>query len=519
MEQPLFPSYMQMKPRVRRRVWDALRIASVVAALALCISLLISSRVGLFLFWGLLIPLLPLLFFVAPGLWRNVCPLAASNQTPRRFGFTAAPQPPPVVREYGYVIAIALFFVLVPARKVLFNTNGAALGDRCCSARWRPRSPAASSSRARAAGAARSARCCRCSASTGRRRSLSFGNSHCEPCVGCAKNCYDFNPRVALPGRPQRPRPLLGRLPQALRRRASPALVLAFFTVHVGSGWRRSRRCTGSLRALHARRASAPFFLLDALLRVSSARDRGRLRRRRARPLLLVRLADLRAPGRPHLLGVARVARPRDRARAERGLDRAHAAKERAFLEEADAPQAVRLGAGGEAALDEAPRARRPEVTIVPDEQRVVVGPGLDAARDRRAARAADRGRLPDGHVRRRPGRVVSGGEHLSPICDDERATLERLGLADTPAWPAAARIAGPVSVSLTPQHAELSGGRPEPGLTGRSTRSIARVVVIGNGIAGVTAADHVRRRHPACEIDLVAASATTSTTAWGSRA
>ena len=23
------------------------------------------------------------------------------------------------------------------------------------------------------------------------------GNNHCQPCVGCAKSCYDFNPRVA----------------------------------------------------------------------------------------------------------------------------------------------------------------------------------------------------------------------------------------------------------------------------------------------------------------------------------
>ena len=35
--------------------------------------------------------------------------------------------------------------------------------------------------------------------------------------------------------------------------------------------------------------------------------------------------------------------------------------------------------------------------------------------------------------------------------------------------------------------------------------RDVKRVVVIGNGIAGVTAADHLRRRHPECEIDLVA--------------
>jgi NAD(P)H-nitrite reductase large subunit len=33
---------------------------------------------------------------------------------------------------------------------------------------------------------------------------------------------------------------------------------------------------------------------------------------------------------------------------------------------------------------------------------------------------------------------------------------------------------------------------------------SIRRVVVIGNGIAGVTSADHVRRRHSTCEIDVI---------------
>ena len=38
--------------------------------------------------WKVVIPLLPLLFLVAPGLWRNICPLAASNQTPRALGIT-----------------------------------------------------------------------------------------------------------------------------------------------------------------------------------------------------------------------------------------------------------------------------------------------------------------------------------------------------------------------------------------------------------------------------------------------
>ena len=48
------------------------------------------------------------------------------------------------------------------------------------------------------------------------------------------------------------------------------------------------------------------------------------------------------------------------------------------------------------------------------------------------------------------------------------------------------------------------------PSATWRLVRSMnsARVfshVVIGNGIAGVTAADHLRRRHPGTQIDLIA--------------
>jgi hypothetical protein len=61
----------------------------------------------------------------------------------------------------------------------------------------------------------------------------------------------------------------------------------------------------------------------------------------------------------------------------------------------------------------------------------------------------------------------------------------------------------GPVSVSLTPDKADAPSPSRIAGFA--YDRAIERVVVIGNGIAGVTAADHVRRRHPECAIDLVA--------------
>src|SRR5262245_34114770 len=128
MAAPLFPDYMQMTPRVPRWVWDASRVLSVLAGLALCVSLIAWPRVGLFVLWGVLVPLLPLLFFIAPGLWRNVCPLAASNQVPRRFSFTRGRTLDARVRTYGFLVPVALFLTIVPARKVLFNGNGVAAG-------------------------------------------------------------------------------------------------------------------------------------------------------------------------------------------------------------------------------------------------------------------------------------------------------------------------------------------------------------------------------------------------------
>jgi NAD(P)H-nitrite reductase large subunit len=63
--------------------------------------------------------------------------------------------------------------------------------------------------------------------------------------------------------------------------------------------------------------------------------------------------------------------------------------------------------------------------------------------------------------------------------------------------------VPGRVVVSLEPErrsHAPSADGASAVPVD----TSIARVVVLGNGIAGVTAADHIRRHHRTCEIHLV---------------
>jgi ferredoxin len=99
---------------------------------------------------------------------------------------------------------------------------------------------------------------------------------------------------------------------------------------------------------------------------------------------------------------------------------------------------------------------------------------------------------------------VLDGMASLSPIGDEERKTLERLGLAPgNTRMACCARVLGSVRVTLEPARP----ARPISAavLDFTVSRSIKRMVVIGNGIAGVTCADHVRRRHPTVEIDVVA--------------
>ncbi len=108
-----FLNYMQMPRRVPLRVWFVVRYAAVALCLLICLLLLVRPRDVLTIFLGVVIPILPIVFFVAPGFWRNTCPLAAMNQAPRVFGFTRGLTVPAWLARYAFVIAMAQFFVLV----------------------------------------------------------------------------------------------------------------------------------------------------------------------------------------------------------------------------------------------------------------------------------------------------------------------------------------------------------------------------------------------------------------------
>ena len=322
-------------------------------------------------------------------------------------------------------------------------------------------------------------------------------NSHCRPCLGCTKNCFDFNPKVAY----------LADLHDGDRQwsttrklftAAFPGLVIAFFTDQ-----------DATVMALAIGAAAGSFLALEALLPASTpklaavyaAAAINLFYRRACAGPDRGGLAAARGGSRTH--GCLAVADVRQGARVPRAPGPAR-------------PAACRTARACDArALSAAPRSK----VIFEDGPRIVARPGTPLLELAETAEQPIEAGCRMGVCGADPVQVVSGMESLSPVGSDEQATLERLGL--DPAhnrMACCARIAGsdpPVTVSMTPRrdsNVVVSIDFPyDP--------AVQRIVVIGNGIAVVTAADHVRRRHPGCAVDVVAAEpGTPSTTAWASR-
>jgi nitrite reductase (NADH) large subunit len=477
-----FPNSTQIPDPVPQAVWRAARIASVAFLLGVCTLLIAEPGTGLDLWWGVLVPALPLVWFVAPGLWRNVCPLAASNQIPRVLGFTRGRTAPQWFRTYAPLAGIAILLAAIFSRPVLFEDSGAATAALIGGAL----------AAAFAGGYVLKGKSGWCSTLCpmlpvqrlyGQTPFATIPNSHCRPCVGCTKNCYDFNPRVAF----------LADLhdddrqwstTRKLFAGAFPALVIAYFT---------GPEPDGAVADHYARMALAvaagagSFLAAEALLPVSTpklAAVYGAIAINLfywwvAWPVGIVVLA----------LTVVWLRRT--------------FAKEAAFhvrrASVSAPPGATRLGAGAAAALA---ATQETEVAFA-DGPRLLVKPGTPLLDVAEGAEQPIEAGCRMGVCGADPVCVMAGMEHLSELGADEKATLERLGL--DPAvnrMACCARVHGPVTVSTTPRR----DAGPTATIEFPFDRAVERVVVIGNGIAGVTVADHIRRRHPDCSIDVVAA-------------
>lgn len=496
----LFPNFTKMPRRISISRWRWLRLAVFIVGLAEVGLLFASPDLGLDLFWGAAVPVLPLLFLVAPGVWRNICPLAAANQTPRLFNFSRANQAPKWLVENGFLIGVALFFVLVPTRKAILNDNGPVLGLLLL----------VLLAAAFTGGVFLKGKAGWCSTMCpllpvqrlyGQNALMTSPNSHCDPCVGCAKNCFDFNPHVAYLA-DQYDDDATFRTRRRFFAGSFPGLVVSFFTVPDDF----SNLEMYGFVALGVVISLGVFYGLDALLRTPAG----------ALPAVFGALAftlfyALVIPATVERWGgdisdwtaiiFGAAVLPLSGPWLIRTLR-----KERTFVEIAAERKAVRVAAPALAARKGA-APEGPEVTFVDPES------GKEhralAEDNKPLLDLIEKGGLPIeagcrmGVCGSDPVAVVDGMDNLTPISDDEAGTLGRLGYGPNTRMACQARVKGACVVKLQP---DTDGAGTEGPVEApfEIDTSVRRIVVLGNGIAGVTTADHIRRLHGDCQVDLV---------------
>ncbi|MCF8245491.1 MAG: hypothetical protein K9J37_13450 [Saprospiraceae bacterium] len=109
-----------------RRIWRTLQVLLFIIGLGLFATLIFFPDIGVVAFWNVLIPVAPLLFLVAAGVWRNICPLASVAMLPHHFNFSKRQRIPIKWQNRLALISVVLFFVIVPARHLALNNDGLA---------------------------------------------------------------------------------------------------------------------------------------------------------------------------------------------------------------------------------------------------------------------------------------------------------------------------------------------------------------------------------------------------------
>ena len=195
--QIFFRNFTKMEQRVPIVIWQVLRVMMLCFTVAVSIALVYVPERALPIFWGLLIPILPMILVVAPGLWRQVCPMAFANQLPRMFNFSKAKDLPDFLKARAFSIAIIFFVSFVAMRAPLVNHAGIVLGIVLITAIVL----------AFVGGTVFKGRSGWCGTfcplgpiqrSYGQAPLVVVRNGFCHTCVGCQKNCYDFNPRATV---------------------------------------------------------------------------------------------------------------------------------------------------------------------------------------------------------------------------------------------------------------------------------------------------------------------------------
>ncbi|MBL8342738.1 MAG: FAD-dependent oxidoreductase [Rubrivivax sp.] len=507
----LFANYTQRPRQGPQALWWALRLLVLALAVGEIALLFVRPQLGLALFWTVAVPCLPALWAIAPGLWRQVCPMALVNQLPRTLGIGAARALPKGAEAASYLLAVALLVAMVALRRPLLNQEGWATGAMC----------AAALGLALAGGLVFKGRSGWCGTfcplspvqrSHGQAPIVVVRNGYCPTCVGCQKNCLDFNPRAAIHG-DLADAGSRGAMQKLWFMAMLPGLIVGYYTLggvlqQGGPGRYFAALAAGLL-------ASAGLFLLLRAVFATTAYRMASVFGVLALLLYYVWAGPVLVAGVAGLAGAVPDEWLVDASRIigvpiVMGVWRASLAGERAYqaLERGDTVRIddSRLASAGRGAAQEG-RPVSIEILERRSGRRFAAAPGKTLLDSMQAAGVPIDFGCRSGLCGADAVGIVEGHDNLDEPGADEAATLKRLGLTGCARLACSARARGPVTIDCdarsVPPREPLQPAAP------REDRALAsgvrRVVIIGNGAAGMSAAETLREASPSVAIDVIA--------------
>ncbi|MDR3372808.1 MAG: FAD-dependent oxidoreductase [Ancalomicrobiaceae bacterium] len=500
-----FDNYTKYRRRLPQWFWLAGRGFAFLYGLILIGMLVFDEPVGLKLFWGITIPSLPILLVVAPGVWRQVCPMAFLNQIPRQYGFSQSRDLPEVWRSAAFGIAVAFFVAAVSLRVPLFNHNGWALAAGLVF----------TLALAFVGGLVFKGRSGWCGTfcplgpiqrTYGQAPLVVVSNGYCTTCVGCQKACYDFNPRAAVfsdvydddPRYAGQRRLFMGLLPGLiagffLQGPAPDYSMLTYVGIVIASCFASSGFYWAAVNFLPVR----PYHLSAAFGAIALA-----LFYWFSGPTIVRTVVDLAgaAPSDAAIIVARAIGVVAALALVASGLrsEWHYRASLREAAAKTDGSRAVlksRAAAGGGAEVTDRETGITFNVAADASLLDAVQAAGLKINYGCRA-----------GVCGADAVAICDGAEHLSAPSEDELATLRRLGLEGRARLACVCQVKGPVVIDRDPNSAPAA--KPSAPAEAKEDRGrlagVSRVVIVGNGVSGMGVAEALRRESPSMAIEIV---------------
>ncbi|MFQ5789937.1 MAG: ferredoxin [Acidobacteriota bacterium] len=109
-----------------RLAWRVVQSAVWLVGAGMVAALLWAPEIGIHAFWNFLIPVAPALLAIAPGLWRNICPLASTALFARHIDRSSRLKVPCQWQGRLLFIGVVLLFLIIPLRHILLDLSGPA---------------------------------------------------------------------------------------------------------------------------------------------------------------------------------------------------------------------------------------------------------------------------------------------------------------------------------------------------------------------------------------------------------